>query len=169
MFALYTKEFGFVWARCSAVRRERSRMRYALQNYARANISLVRGNRGWRLVGASAGASLDVENKNGAATFARIANLVERLVRGEERNDYLFTTLAEAHAALLHAPRETYGAIELLCVARLLYTLGYVSAEALGTALFTHTAYGLPELTEAEAARTKLLSSVNKALSETHL
>lgn len=169
VFALYTKEFGFVWARCSAVRREKSKMRYALQNYAHANISLVRGNRGWRVAGASSLSHIESAKENATKTFARISLLVERLVIGEERNEYLFTTLIEAHEALMREPKESHGAIELLCVARLLYTLGYVSAEALGTALFTHTAYGLLELTEAEAARVKLLSSVNKALSETHL
>lgn len=169
VFALYTKEFGFVWARCSAVRREGSKMRYALQNYARANVSLVRGNKGWRAAGASALAQIDALNVNGAKTFARIASLVERLVIGEEKNEYLFAALAEAQDALIREPREAHATIELLCVARVLYALGYVSAEALGTALFSHTAYALPELTEAEAARAKLLSSVNKALSETHL
>ena len=169
VFALYTREFGFVWARASAVRREKSKMRYALQNYSISNISLVRGNRGWRVAGARAFVGVDAKKREASATIARIAGLVERLVIGEEKNEYLFTTLSEAHAALLRESKESHGAIELLCVARVLYALGYVSAEALGTALFTHTAYALPELTEAEAARTKLLSSVNKALSETHL
>ena len=169
VFALYTREFGFVWARASAVRRESSRMRYAIQNYARANVSLVRGNRGWRVAGAAALAQIDAHNVSGSKTFARIASLVERLVIGEEKNEYLFTALAEAQNALTHEVREAHGTIELLCVARVLYALGYVSAEALGTALFTHAAYTLPDLTEAEAARTKLLSSVNKALSQTHL
>lgn len=169
VFALYTKEFGLVWARASAVRRESSRQRYALQNYALANVSLVRGATGWRATGAAARTYIESANTSGLATFARAASLVERLVGGEERNEYLFATLAEAHAALAREPKEAHAAIELLCVARVLYSLGYVSAEALGTALFTHTAYSLPELTEAEAARTKLLSSVNKALSEAHL
>jgi len=169
VYALYTREFGFVWARASAVRREKSRMRYALQHYSRAKVSLVRGTGGWRLVGASAQHMIAPDNKSALSTFARVTNLLERLVRGEERSEYLYTTLAEAHTAFMNEPKEKHPTIELLCVARVLYTLGYVSAEALGTALFTHAAYALPDLTEAEAARTKLLSSVNKALSETHL
>lgn len=169
VYALYTYEFGFVWARASAVRRESSRMRYALQNYSLASVSLVRGSGGWRLVGAAAQELLPAENKSGIAAFARISNLLERLVRGEEQNEYLFNTLAEAHSALMREEKEQHAAIELVCVARVLYALGYLSHEALGTALFTHTAYALPDLTEAEAARAKLLSSVNKALSETQL
>ena len=59
VFALYTKEFGFVWARASAVRRENSRQRYALQNYGLATLGLVRGTSGWRVVGASALAHIE--------------------------------------------------------------------------------------------------------------
>lgn len=166
VFALYTREFGFVWARGSAVRRESSRMRYALQHYALTNVSLVRGTAGWRAVGAASIAQLDgVAGK----TFARVASLLERLVGGEEKNEYLFQTLSEAHEALRREPSDVHGAIELLCVARILYALGYVSADALGTALFTHTAYTQTELAEATLDRSKLLSSVNKALSQAHL
>lgn len=167
VFALYTKEFGLVWARASAVRRETSKMRYALQQYAHSAVALVRGTAGWRAVGAAAHTTaLDAA---AAPTFARVGKLVERLVGGEERNEYLFATLAETRAALAREPREHRGAIELLAVARVLYALGYVSAEALGTALFSHTAFTHAELTEAESARTQLLSSVNRALSETQL
>lgn len=166
VFALFTKEFGSLWARASAVRRETSRMRYALQNYSLANVSLVRGSRGWRVAGATA---LGAEIGDGVAVFARIVGLTDRLVAGEEKNEYLYQTLVEARGALLGNVRESYPVIELVAVARILYSLGYLSADALGTALFVHTAYTAPTLAEAEAARTKLLSSVNKALSETHL
>lgn len=166
VYALYTKEFGSLWARASAVRRESSRMRYALQNYALVNVSLVRGTGGWRAVGATALAHM---TGDAVATFARVGKLVERLVGGEEVSPYLFATLADTHAALRREERALHGAIELLAVARVLYTLGYVSAEALGTALFTHTAFTHTELQEAESARQKLLSSVNHALSQAHL
>lgn len=165
VFALFTEEFGYVWARASAVRRESSRMRYALQNYAHANVSLVRGSSGWRLVGATAIATIGTAG----STFARIASLLSRLVGGEERNEYLFQTLRSAHEALRDANVEMRSAIELLAVARVLYALGYVSAEALGTALFTHSFFSPKELAEAETARQKLLVSVNRALSETQL
>ena len=169
VYALYTREFGSLWARASAVRRESSKMRYALQQYAQVRVSLVRGSAGWRLAGAAMERAIEPLNANGTRTFARIATLVERLLAGEERNDYHFATLVEAHAALMQEPREAHATIELLCVARALYALGYVSAEAAGAALFTHAAYALPDLQAAEATRQKLLSSVNKALSETHL
>ena len=59
--------------------------------------------------------------------------------------------------------------IEIVCVARVLYALGYLSTEALETALFTHTAYDREHVLEAEAKRDQILSSINKAIAETHL
>ncbi len=168
LFVLFTKDFGLVRARASSVRSEKSRMRYAMQNYARANAALVKGKRGWRVAGASAlkGGKGD---PRGVAAFARIGQLTIRLVHGEEKNDYLFAALAEAHEALMVETCEAYGTIEIVCVARILYALGYISNEALSTALFTHTAYTGESLVEAETLKDKLLSSINKAIAQTHL
>ena len=169
IFALFTREFGFVWARASAVRRENSRMRYSLQNGALAHVSLVRGNRGWRLAGASALRQLDMTQKSGAQAYARIALLLERLAGGEEPNPYLFDTLVESHAALMREGDDLHPVIELVAVARMLYALGYLSQEAFGTALFAETAFTEMGLREVQDVRPKLLSSVNRALSETQL
>jgi len=151
-YVLYTQEFGLVRARATAVRTERSKMRYALQSYARANVSLVRGKRGWRLAGATAlkGATGDTR---GISTFARIASLVLRLIHGEEQSEYLYAALSEAHGALMVESCDAAGMIELICVARVLYALGYISDEALKTALFTHTAYTGESLMEAETLK----------------
>lgn len=167
VFSLFTKDFGLVRARASAVRKETSRMRYALQHYSYAQVGLVRGKRGWRIGGAaSLGSRATLE---GAATFARIARLVLRLVVGEERNDYLFTALAEARSALLKSSQEAFPTIEVISVARILFALGYLSPEALETTLFAHAAYTEKDLAEAVAMREKLLSSINRAITESHL
>lgn len=174
VFALYTRDFGLVWARASSVRSERSKMRGALQSFSRAQVSLVRGNRGWRAAGAIAEAGAAGKSREGLAAFARIAELVLRLVAGQEENQYLFEALAEAHRAFLSEPNTEVqppyvATVEIVCVARVLFALGYISAEALETSLFAHTAYGLSEMQEAEQLREKLLTSINRAISETHL
>ncbi len=167
-FSIFTKDFGLVRARATGVRKEKSKMRYALQHYARANISLVRGKQGWRVAGAAAKKSI-TSGAKGSAAYARIVELMLRLVHGEEKNCFLFATLAEAHEKLTQASSDTWATVEIVCVARVLFALGYLSAEALETALFTHTAYGDAHLQEAEVLRDKLLSSINRAIAETHL
>ncbi|MBI4079680.1 recombination protein O N-terminal domain-containing protein [Candidatus Kaiserbacteria bacterium] len=167
LFSLYTKDFGLVRARASAVRKESSRMRYALQHYTHVQVALVRGKRGWRVGGAIAlGEQRTLE---GTATFARIAHLVLRLIVGEEKNEYLFQVLSEARNTLMKGPREAFAAIEIVCVARILFSLGYLSREALQTTLFGNAAYTERDIAEAEALREKLLSSINQAIAESHL
>ena len=168
VYTLFTRDFGLVRARASAVRTEKSLMRYALQNYGRANASLVRGKRGWRVAGAAA-LTVAHGDVRGISAFARISELVMRLVHGEEVNEYLFAALAEAHGALMRETCDAFGTIEIVCVARILFALGYISNEALSTALFTHTAYTGESLLEAENMKDMLLSSINKAIAETQL
>src|SRR3989344_2032809 len=166
VFALYTKDFGLVRARVSAVRSEKSRMRYALQSYSRAYVALIRGKRGWRVGGASVVRSAGGES---VATFARIASLVLRLVHGEGENQYVFAALSGAHDALMQEPAGARGPKELGWAARPLYGIGYRSHDALGGALLTHTSYASEHVREAEVLREKLLSSINRAIAETHL
>src|SRR5260370_19024047 len=116
-------------------------MRYAMQDYARASVSLVRGKRGWRVAGAIATSGAQGKDKAAVATFARIGELVTRLVQGEEKNEYLFAALADAHGAFMVEKCGAVGTIEIVCVARILYALGYISTAALQSTFFTHTAY----------------------------
>lgn len=170
VFALYTQDFGLVRARAGAVRSEHSKMRYALQNYSRVSVALVKGKRGWRLAGAHCIQSA-VADAHSISAFARISELVLRLVQGEEADQYLFAALSEAHQALTSAQEgsRVWPTIEIVCVARALYALGYLSTEALETTLFAHTAYTGEHLSEAEVLHDKLLSSINRAIAETQL
>src|SRR3954471_7552123 len=80
--SIYTRDFGLVRGRATSVRSEKSKMRYAVQNYSRASVSLVRGKRGWRVAGAIAQVGAQGKDKAAVATFARIGELVTRLVQG---------------------------------------------------------------------------------------
>ena len=169
MLSLYTREFGLVRGRCGGVRAGKSKMRYSLQNYSLANVALVRGRIGWRLAGARALRGAPEKDIKGIGAFARIAKLVTRFVAGEEANKNLFEILSGAHSALMRKKCEAWATIELVCVARVLHALGYISSEALKTALLTHTTYTEVNLREADTIRDELLRTINQAISETHL
>ena len=165
LVSLYTQDFGLVRARAAALRTERSKMRQSLPLYASAFVALVRGKHGWRLAGAVChGSHISVTE---AVVWARIARLVLRLVTGEEKNEELFEILRGAHTAL-RAERGWVSSIELLCVARILRILGYLSLEAELEVLVNSGAYGQDALSQ-EETQSALLSSVNRALSETQL
>lgn len=168
--ALYTKDFGLVKARASAIRSEKSKMRYALQDYSHASVSLVKGRRGWRAAGAIALRCALQKPPERVAAFARVSALTMRFIAGEEESPYLFAALAEAHEALLSdGTGLSWATIEIVCAARILFALGYLSTEALQTALFHETGYAPAQLEEAETLRDQLLWSINRAIAETHL
>ena len=166
---LMTRDFGLIFVRGISLRAEKSKLRYATQDYSRLFAELVRGKHDWRLVGAVQVAAPSRGDRTGVTTFARIADLVVRLVVGEDHNEYLFNTLAEAHQALMREQGTDVPTVEIVCVARVLYALGYLSTEAFTTTLFTHTAYNATHLAEAEYLKAPLVTSINKALSETQL
>ncbi|MCR4280757.1 MAG: hypothetical protein NUV88_00265, partial [Candidatus Kaiserbacteria bacterium] len=147
----------------------KSKMRYSLQNYSLAHVALVKGKAGWRLAGAKAIGGANKKNPKALSAFARISGLVTRFVAGEEAHERLFDILKEAHRALMQDECEAWPSIELICVARIMHTLGYISSEALQSALLTHTTYTEESLREADAMREVLLRTINHAISETHL
>lgn len=165
---LLTREFGLIRPRASAARKESSRMRYGLQSYMHSRVSLVRGSTGWRAAGAVAQTSLG-GCAEARAAFARIARLVIRLVPEAEKNEGLFALLLSAHVAFAEATPEHCSLMELVCVARILYTLGYLSSDALGVAHAAESLFSLDVLALASSKKDTLLNTVNRALTETQL
>jgi hypothetical protein len=192
IFTLYTRDFGLIRARAIAVRKMESRQRYALILFTPVSISLVRGVRGWRITGARPIPYLEL-SRDGVHTYARITQLVMRLVQGEEPNTYLFEVLRGAREACAVPHALALASTELLCVARILFTLGYLSPQALTAAparnathnvagvparnathnvaggLFTHAQYEKKDLHTVEDTKKDMLSTVNRALEETQL
>lgn len=169
VFSLYTKEFGLIFARASAVRLPSSKMRHGLQLFSRAHVALIRGKRGWRLAGVSDAHGVRVQDIEGLRAFARISALVERLVIGEEKQEYLFSVLREAHTSLTQVASNTTASIELVCAARVLFALGYLSPAAHEEALFSHTTYGSEHVQHVEEHRDTILASVNRAIAAAQL
>lgn len=166
---LFTREFGLIRARASAARKESSRMRYGLQNYMHSRVSLVRGGTGWRAAGATSFTSLSNAGRPARASFARIARLVVRLVPEAEKNEPLFLLLLSAHAVFDRATSDECTLMELVCVARILHTLGYLSSDALGVAYTVDSFFSAEALSLVSRTKDTLLSTVNRALTETQL
>ena len=168
VFALYTRDFGLVRARASAVRKMESRMRSVLSLFSCASVSLIRGARGWRVAGAAAVSYIQLPPE-GVHAYSRVTQLVLRLVRGEEANPYLFDVLWGARSACAEKDAVRIAAAELLCVARVLYALGYLSPQAMTSALFAHAQYEEEDLSAVERTRKDVLVSVNGAIAESQL
>ncbi|HET8581575.1 MAG TPA: recombination protein O N-terminal domain-containing protein [Candidatus Paceibacterota bacterium] len=166
LLALYTAEFGLLFARAQGLRREASKMRYALTELSLADVALVRGKAGWRVTGAVPRHPAPSERPRLLA-LARIGALVTRLVHGEERNDALMGTLRASHEALQRG--EDPALIEAVAVSRILFALGYVAPTEDDALLFSDDAFAEDALAAHQARLSQLVRRINQALAETHL
>lgn len=163
---LYTEDFGLLYAHAQGIRHERSKLRYALTDLSRAQVALVRGKAGWRVTGAVSKA-LPAGGKPALLSLARIAALTTRLIQGEDRNGYLFSTLTTAHELL--AKGEETELIEVVSVSRMLHALGYIAPDAVDEMLFKDHAYEPAALDTTRAELPRLLRRINETLAVTQL
>lgn len=128
-FLLFTKEAGLVYASARSVREERSRQRYALQDFSLINVSLIKGKAGWRI------GSVDVVRNYFLESTARLVRasiyrhirLLRRYVQGEEVNAPLYEEVKDQLEALANPTLSNRIAVEHAAHTRLLYALGYIS------------------------------------------
>lgn len=172
MLMLFTCDAGLVYARAVSVRRERSKLRYGLQDFSSVRVSLVRGKRGWRIVGAEPKENLyfSASDRQVRAALMRTLKLMRRLVRGEEPHAGLYTTLADGLSLLASCRGDEIVRAERALTLRILAALGYVaprgdyqyalSASSLGEALVSE---------EKETEEESMQSAIDEALAVSQL
>ncbi|MEY2640698.1 MAG: hypothetical protein RL150_91 [Candidatus Parcubacteria bacterium] len=171
LVTLMTERFGVVRASAQGIRYEKSKLRFAVQPYARVTASLVRGKGMWRLTNAQVGthyAALMLPEA--LVVLANVCRLLERLLPGEEADPALFEVLDEGVAHLaLHGVGQAARDIEAVLVLRLLHQLGYVGAD---TALAPYITIGTPVETLVARARSErdvVVAAINRGLRESQL
>ncbi len=168
----YTRELGFVSAHAKSLREGRSRLRYALQLFSHAELDLIHGKHGWKLISArpvDSFASL-WKHPGRRMIVAQHAQLIRRLVQGEERHEVLFDDILSGLQFLSKIESDVeLRAAELVFVVRLLHSLGYWADKEQFASLLSTEPWSLSALATAEASRAPLLRGVNRALSETQL
>lgn len=172
--SLFTKEIGFVKALAKSVREEKSKLRYSLQSFSFTNISLVRGREIWRITGAEFKYNLHCDLKdsqNKLFTIALVLNLLQRLVHGEERNDYLFDTLSDSFSFIRENKinEKMLKSIEYLTVLRVLYSLGYIAKREEFGEMFRLTEINEDLLEKTQLEQKNIIYAINNALKQTHL
>ena len=168
-FFIFTKEFGLIKASAQSVRRLPSKLRYGLEDFSLAQVSVVRGKEIWRLT--SAEKRLKIERGEKLLLLSRIFSLLLRLLHGEEKNDRLFDGLKEGMYFLEKSglTEENLVSFECIMALRILSALGYIGQ--LGDFdQFTVSLYFTSELlTQMSALKTRAILEINKSLKETHL
>ena len=100
-FLLFTKTAGMLYASARSVREERSRQRYALQDFSVITVSLIKGKSGWRIGSVDGEQNLFAQatSREARGSIVRVLKLIRRYVQGEEAHPEFF---AECKAALVH-------------------------------------------------------------------
>jgi len=129
-FWIFTRELGMVIASAQGVRLAASKLRFSLQPLSLAEVSLVRGRAGWRLVNAREISNIYWRIKDlpkSVAMSSRVLRLVRRLVTGEEKNQALFDRLSEGLLYLAETALSTKQImnLEFILLLQVLYALGY--------------------------------------------
>lgn len=131
-YTLYTEQFGLVYCQARSVRKEGAKLANNLQSLSRSTVSLIRGKKGWKVVGSVELGNVYYELRQTPHTrdmIIRIVKLVRRLVRGEEKNHSLFQALTQgiAYCALHDLDVSRMESVERLLALRILASLGYMT------------------------------------------
>lgn len=138
-YLLFTRDAGMVYATARSVREERSKQRFALQDFSFVRVSLVRGKAGWRIgsVENERNVFTTATSRDTRAAVRRVVMLIRQFVHGEEPHPALYDDVRVALLALENVPRSA--AVVDPFTLRLLHKLGYIAeTEALRPVLTAH-------------------------------
>jgi len=169
---IFTREMGMVYAAAQSVRREKSKLRFALQEFSLSNIDLVRGKDVWRITSASPEENYSalILDENRGQVAQNIFKLIVRLYQGEEANEELFDHVTKSLSILSDKkiPDTDLKHFEMVAVFRILYYLGYLALTGEND-VFVRSPIDLRLIEEAARMRTLLLNDINRSLRETQL
>ncbi len=168
-YLLFTQEVGMIWATARSVREERSKQRYALQDFSLIRVSLVKGKSGWRIgsVEAICNPFMEARDRRERAHVKNTVALIRRYIHGEQTVVGVF---ADAKEALVIArAQQLFDVVDLLFTARLLYELGYISKSATVSSIFETKTLTEALATYDESFATELTKLIEQAHKLSHL
>lgn len=168
-FLLFTREAGMLYAEARSVREERSKQRYALQDFSLIRVSLVKGKRGWKIGSVESKQNFfsEAASKEARGSVVSIFKFLRRFLKGEEQMVELYDFVTAA-LPLLSSDTENRELLERVVEIHILLALGYVDGKEVPPFLRDSD---LPTLAQIETApEIPLLERlIQKAVSTSHL
>lgn len=168
-FLLFTREAGMLFATAKSVRDERSKQRYALQEFSQIRVSLIKGKQGWRVgsVEAIKNDFSSVATREARASIIRLYKLLRRFIRGEEASVELYDFVVEALAKIADESVNRK-LLDPYIHCHILLLLGYVDPKQLPSELIEVGIDAVAQI-EDEKLQSKLEKLVAKATDSSHL
>ncbi len=135
-YLLFTKEAGMLYAEAKSVREERSKQRYALQEFTEIRISLIKGKHTWKVGSVESLSNMYSEavSREARGSVVRTFKILRRYIHGEEPHPALYEYCVEA-LTVLKGEVTNRELLEQLVEANILYRLGYVEESSLPVAV----------------------------------
>ncbi len=127
-FLLFTKDAGMLWATARSVREERSKQRYALQDFSLIKVSLVRGKSGWRIGSAESeyNAFAEAKSREARGLITNMVRLLRQFINGEETHYGIFDDSKALLDFVKKFQNENSDVLDIFTI-RLLHKLGYIT------------------------------------------
>jgi DNA repair protein RecO len=171
ILTLLTADLGLIFARAQGLRELKSKLRYGLQLFDLANVSLVRGQETWRVTNSEPRHSLAPEDPVKLVLITRVAGLLNRLVRGEEKHPELFDEYKNGLVFISQTVLDSsqIRVYELILVLRLLHRLGYIEKRQELSPLLDFADWSESDLDQSRSVQGLIVEMINQALHHSHL
>lgn len=159
-----------LYATARSVREERSRQRYALQDFSILSATLIKGKGGWRIgsIETLMNPFMEAKSRGARGSVVKLTKLLRRYVHGEmlEPSLYIdFVTAVKFASSEPTIPREL---LDLYLSVRLLSHLGYTALPQ-NTELIMNLPLQALKTSDLLAIEDELLSSLRGAQAVSHL
>jgi len=172
MLTVFTREMGLIRGIVQGVRLNKSKLRFALQDFSYADVDFVRGKDIWRITSATPITSFPMArtSKDSITLISHVCSLLERLCGEGEVDERIFDDFIQALYILdtENVDSSSREALELHLVLKIIYNLGYIeNSEILNKYLVN--SFDKNEVVNLLKERQSIISRINKALSESQL
>lgn len=126
-YLLFTKEAGMLFAEARSVREERSRQRFALQDFSLVRVSLIKGKATWKIgsIESKINYFSVATSKEARGSVVGTLKFLRRFFSGQEPAPVLFESVIQA-LEFLKGDVSNRNFMEMVLQVRMLLALGYV-------------------------------------------
>lgn len=170
-FHILTEDLGLIVSLAQAVRKTSSKLKFTLQEYTFASISVVKSKNGWKITNSVSKNNFFYDcDQAKRDILARICSVILKMIPGESPHPEIFHTTLSGFEFLVSEKNVHISDFECLAVLRVLYHLGYVILDHNTEDFLKNTnVWSADLLQKTSENKTKIVSLINKGLKESQL